>query len=226
MSETAATLPRFSPGERWAHRSIGILTGILLVTAALLYVPMLGGLVGNRQVVRVIHEIAGFALPIPILFALFSRAFRDDAGRLNRFRPSDWEWLRSRDRRSGRIRVGKFNAGQKLNAAFTLGAIIVMFVTGAMMFFSSRFPDAIRTGATFVHDWLAIAVLIVVVGHIYMAYNDATARLGMRTGAVPSWWAEREHAAWADELSAGSSLVAAPEAGGPTTTDEPWVGDA
>jgi formate dehydrogenase subunit gamma len=196
------TLPRFSRGERWAHRAIAILTVILLVTAALLYIPDLSGLVGNRQIVRVIHEVAGFALPIPIVFALFSRAFRDDTGRLNRFRPSDWEWLRSRDRRSGRIRVGKFNAGQKLNAAFTLGAIIVMFMTGAMMFFSSHFADALRTGATFVHDWLALAVFVVVIGHIYMAFNDAKARLGMRTGSVPVAWAEREHADWAAELAA------------------------
>ena len=214
MSDRPSTLPRFSPAERWAHRAIAILTGILLITSAFLYLPELGGLIGNRQVVRVIHEIAGFALPVPILFALFSRAFRDDTGRLNRFGPSDWTWLRSRDRRSGRIAVGKFNAGQKLNAAFTLGSIIVMFMTGTLMFFSSRFPDALRTGATFVHDWLAIAVLIVVLGHIYMAFNDATARAGMRTGEVPLSWAEREHAEWAQELA-------------PTPVAEPevWVGD-
>ena len=195
------SVPRFSRGERWAHRSIAALTGLLLVTAALLYIPDLGGLVGNRQVVRVIHEIAGFALPIPILLAVMSRAFRDDAGRLNRFAPADWQWLRSRDRRSGRIRVGKFNAGQKLNAAFTLGAVLVMLLTGTMMFFSSMFTDNLRTGATFVHDWLAIAMAVVVAGHVYMAFGDATARLGMRTGSVPLAWARREHADWADELA-------------------------
>ena len=36
-------------------------------------------------------------------------------------------WLRSKDRRSGRLGIGKFNAGQKLNAAFVLGGVIVMF---------------------------------------------------------------------------------------------------
>ena len=198
-SEAPAVLLRFTAAERWAHRTIAILTGILLITAALLYIPDLGGLVGNRQIVRVIHEIAGFALPVPIIVALFSRAFRADTGRLNRFLPSDWEWLRKGDRRSGRIRVGKFNAGQKLNASFSLGWIIIMFLTGAMMFFSSHFTDDLRTGATFVHDWLALAVVVVVLGHIYMAFNDATARRGMRTGSVPVSWAQREHAAWVSE---------------------------
>jgi formate dehydrogenase subunit gamma len=204
-SDQPIMLARFSTAERWTHRIIGILVGVLLATAALLYVPDLAGLIGNRQVVRVVHEIAGFALPIPSIVAVFSRYFREDAGRLNRFRPADWEWLRSRDRRSGRIRVGKFNAGQKLNAAFTLGAIIVMFLTGALMFFSSSFADALRTGATFVHDWLALALFVVVCGHMYMAFNDATARLGMRGGSVPIAWAEREHADWAEELLGAAS---------------------
>jgi formate dehydrogenase subunit gamma len=205
-SERPVTLLRFSTAERWVHRTLGILILILIATAALLFIPDLGGLVGNRQTVRKIHEIAGFALPVPLLLALLFRAFRDDAGRLNRFRPADWQWLRSRDRRSGRIPVGKFNAGQKLNAAFTLGAIIVLLLTGTMMFFSSYFPDSLRTGATFVHDWLSLAFIVVVVGHIYMAFNDATARLGMRTGSVPESWARREHGEWATE-ELGTSVV-------------------
>ena len=195
-----ARLPRFSRGERWVHRSLGAILGVLMVTGALLFFPDLGSLVGNRALVSQVHEITGWLVPIPLLLALASRAFRDDAGRLNRFRPSDWEWLRSRDRRSGRIRVGKFNAGQKLNAAFTLGAVIVLFGSGMVMFWSSLFPDAIRTGATFVHDWLALAFGVVVLGHLWMAYGDATARAGMRTGEVPLAWAEREHAAWAAEF--------------------------
>ena len=205
-SDRPASLVRFSTAERWVHRTLGILILILIATAALLFIPDLGGLVGNRQTVRKIHEIAGFVLLIPLLLALLSRAFRDDAGRLNRFRPTDWQWLRSRDRRSGRIPVGKFNAGQKLNAAFSLGAILVLFLTGTMMFFSSYFPDALRTGATFVHDWLSLAFIVVVVGHIYMAFNDATARLGMRTGSVPESWARREHGEWAAE-ELGSPVV-------------------
>lgn len=204
-SESPALIKRFTPAERWAHRCIAILTIVLLVTAAFLYVPDLGGIIGNRQIVRIVHEVAGFALPIPIIVALFSRAFRADTGRLNRFLPSDWEWLRKRDRRSGRIPVGKFNAGQKLNAAFSLGWIIVMFVTGTMMFFSSMFVDSLRTGATFVHDWLTLAILIAVLGHIYMAFNDAAARQGMRTGSVPAAWARREHSAWADEVAPARS---------------------
>ena len=43
--------------------------------------------------------------------------------------------------------VGQINAGQKLNAAFSVGSIIIMLATGAIMFFNAWFPDDIRTGA-------------------------------------------------------------------------------
>lgn len=193
-------IPRFTRAERWVHRSLGILVGLLLITGAIMFFPDLSSLIGNRQIVTTVHDVAGWLLPVPLLLALFSRAFRRDAGLLNRFIPADREWLRSRDRRSGRIKVGKFNAGQKINASVTLGALIVMFGTGMVMFWSSLFTDSIRTGATFVHDWTALALGLLVLGHIWMAFNDATARVGMRTGSVPLAWAEREHGAWAEEM--------------------------
>lgn len=198
-TRNGARMIRFSRAERYLHRSIAALTFVLLATAAVLYLPSISVLVGNRPLVSDIHVIAGFALPIPIVLALFSRAFRRDADTLNRFTPSDWQWLRSRDRRSGRIPVGKFNAGQKLNSAFTLGWILVMLLTGSIMFFNSYFPDDIRTGATFVHDWLTLLIVVVVGGHLYMAMGDAEARVGMRTGEVSKDWAKREHAEWVSE---------------------------
>ncbi len=198
-ARNGARIIRFSRAERYLHRSIVALTFVLLATAAVLYLPSISVLVGNRPLVSDIHVIAGFALPIPIVLALFSRAFRRDADTLNRFTPSDWQWLRSRDRRSGRLPVGKFNAGQKLNSAFTLGWILVMLLTGSIMFFNSYFPDDIRTGATFVHDWLTLLIVVVVGGHIYMAMGDAEARVGMRTGEVSKDWAKREHAEWVSE---------------------------
>lgn len=208
--DAPAMLPRFTRAERWTHRLIAIDVVVLMITAAALYLPQVSAVVGNRPTVRLVHLVAGYALPVPILVALAFAAFRLDASRLNRFTPADWAWLKSRDRRSGRIRVGKFNAGQKLNAAFSLGAIIVMFATGLVLAWNSLFPDDLRTGATFVHDWLALAMVVVVAGHIAMAVRDPIARAGMRTGEVPVDWAQREHEAWADELAGRTSPQQSP----------------
>ena len=197
-SETSTnSLKRFTRAERWAHRVLALDLGILLITAAFLYLPDLSVLIGNRPVLRSIHVYAGFALPVPVILAFAFRAFRDDASRLNRFTRNDWDWLRSRDRRTGRIPVGKFNAGQKLNASFTLGGIIVMLATGLIMFGLAL--DDWRTGATFVHDWLALLIAIVAIGHMWMAYSDPVARLGLRTGSVPTSWARRDHGQWAEQ---------------------------
>jgi formate dehydrogenase subunit gamma len=109
--------------------------------------------------------------------------------------------VRSPDRRFGAHPSGKFNAGQKLNSAFTLGAILVLLVTGLMLHWFDLFTDSLRTGATFVHDMTATAVAVVVAGHLWMAARDTEARRGMRTGEVSAAWAAREHALWAAELA-------------------------
>ena len=73
---------------------------------------------------------------------------------------------------TGRCAVGKFNAGQKLNAAFTAGAIPVMLATGLIMRFPNEWPLSWRTGATFVHDWMFLGLAVTITGHILFAVND------------------------------------------------------
>jgi formate dehydrogenase subunit gamma len=95
-----------------------------------------------------------------------------------------------------RVRLGKFNPGQKLNAVFIAAAGVVMLGTGSIMKWFGPFPVDWRTGATFVHDWFAIAVWIVVVGHVVIALRDRDAFGGMLTGHVSAQWAERERPRW------------------------------
>ncbi|MGN9757139.1 cytochrome b/b6 domain-containing protein [Streptomyces sp. SD31] len=190
---------RFSRAERWVHRTTAALMGVCVVTAACLYVPQLAELVGRRELVVRIHEWAGLALPVPVLAGLASRAFRTDLGLLNRFGSHDRVWLRAafrRDKRAASRPAGKFNAGQKIYAAWIAGATLVMLGTGLLMWFTHLTPLVWRTSATFVHDWLALTIGIVLAGHIGMALGDPEARRGMRTGRVGREWAEREHSLW------------------------------
>ncbi|MEU0289718.1 cytochrome b/b6 domain-containing protein [Streptomyces sp. NPDC006147] len=195
----ATTVRRFGPAQRWAHRATAVLMGVCVATAACLYVPQLAQLAGRRALVVTLHQWSGLLLPVPVLAALVSRAFRADLGRLNRFGPHDRVWLRAalrRDRRSASRPAGKFNAGQKLYAAWIAGAALVMLGTGLLMWFTHLTPLVWRTAATFVHDWLALTVGIVLAGHIGMALADPEARRGLRTGSVGREWAEREHPLW------------------------------
>ena len=204
-------LGRFDTTERALHWANAALFGVLLVTAAILYVGPLAAWVGRRGLVRQTHVVAGLALPFPLLAAWLSprrAALRADWRALARWDAADRKWLRSP--RRARIRMGKFHPGQKLNAAFTLGALGSLLATGSVMHWFDRFPDHWRTGATFVHDWTAIVITMVVAGHIWMALSDRDALRAMVRGWVPAEWARHHRPKWF-EAETGEPAQAVPD---------------
>ncbi len=98
------------------------------------------------------------------------------------------------------MQLGKFNPGQKLNAIFIGAAIVLMLGTGSIMRWFEPFPDSIRTGATFVHDWTFITLFVVIVGHIMFALSDVDSLRSMVRGWVPEQWARRERPRWWAEI--------------------------
>jgi formate dehydrogenase subunit gamma len=206
----ARRLLRFTVSVRWIHAVTGALMLVCIATAAILYNGSLAVMFGHRYVVEQIHVWCGFALPLPLIVGLLSPSYRADLRRLNRFTPHDWRWLRSSKRREGHILVGKFNAGQKLNAALSAGSIGVLLGTGAVMYFTNLTRLSWRSGATFLHDWFSLGLGLLVVGHIGFALRDPEAMSSMRRGFVSLGWARREHPEWATEL-----------AGEPTDQEQP-----
>lgn len=202
-------LTRFAPSSRAVHRATAVLGIVCLVTAAALYLEPLAELVGRRNLVIDLHVWSGLALPAPALLGALARATRADLGLLNRFSPADREWLRRRDRRRAGLPVGKFNAGQKLNASLSAGGGLVLLGTGIVMAYGRSWPLDLRIGSTFVHDWTAAAFLLLVLGHLWFASHDEDARRGMRTGSVPAGWALEQHPAWARGLPGAGSGEAA-----------------
>jgi formate dehydrogenase subunit gamma len=195
-----APLLRFDRRARWLHWVNATLFGVLMLTGAALYAGPVSQLVGNRELVRFVHVYAGLALPVPLLVAVVGARgarVRRDLGRLNRWTSDDVQWFRRRRRRA--VRLGKFNPGQKLNAAFVAGAGIVMLATGSIMRWFEPFPLDWRTGATFVHDWFALAIWVVVIGHVVLALRDGDALESMVRGDVPAEWAKRHAPRWYDE---------------------------
>jgi formate dehydrogenase subunit gamma len=192
-------IDRFDRVERWVHGSVGVLFAACALTAAVLYLGPLSVLVGNRRIVVLVHVWSGFALPVPLVAGAVSKAYRSDLRRLGRFTPADGAWLRAGRGRRSADGVGKFNAGQKLNGALSTGAVLVLLGTGTIMYFTGLAPLAYRTGATFVHDWSALAVGILVLGHLHHALRDPEAMRGIRSGRVHRAWARNEHPEWERE---------------------------
>jgi formate dehydrogenase subunit gamma len=189
--------PRFDRTERVVHWSNATLFLMLLFTGASLKIAALSTIVANRHLVKDLHVYSGLLLPIPLLAGVALRSgaqLRRDLGRLNRWTADDRRWWSLRTRASAQI--GKFNPGQKLNAAFIGASIVVMLMTGSIMKWFEPFPNSWRTGATFVHDSTWLALGIVIAGHILFALRDFDSLRAMVAGWVPESWARREHPRW------------------------------
>jgi formate dehydrogenase subunit gamma len=190
-------LTRFDRVERAAHWSTASLFAVLMLTGAALYAGPVSTLVGQREAVRMIHVTAGLVLPLPLLIGLvgrWGRALRGDLRRLGRFDDEDRRWLRRATRPDARL--GKFNPGQKLNAAFLGAAMVAMLGTGIVLKWFSLFSLSTRTGATFVHDWVALGIWVSVIGHVLLALRDPIALRGMLRGAVTARWARTYRPRW------------------------------
>lgn len=206
-----AGLVRFDRVERTVHWVNATLFAVLILTGAALYFTPLMALVGRRELVEQVHLYVGLALPVPLLLGLagvWGGALRRDVGAINRWTEADIQWLRDlvdvrsgRRRESQRPRLGKFNAGQKLNAAFLAGGALVMLATGAILRWYEPFPLSWRAGATFVHNWLALVVVIVIAGHIALALADREALRAMLGGRISRAWASRHAPAWLEEVA-------------------------
>ena len=193
---------RFDRTQRSVHWATAVLFGILMATALPLYFASIGSLVGRRELVAQIHLWAGVALPVPLVVALigpWGARLRRDIRRFNVWTTDEIRWLRTLGRAGGPV-VDKFNPGQKLNAIFVASAIVVMLATGCVLKWFRFFPLDWRTGATLVHDVFALAVFVVVFGHVVLALTHRDALRSIFRGWVSRGWARRHAPQWLEEL--------------------------
>lgn len=204
-SRSTEDLSRFDGVERTLHWLTASLFGVLMLTAVPLYFGSASSIIGRRALLAEVHTWCGVALPFPLVASLvgpWGRGIRADVRRFSRWTEDEVRWLRSLGR-VGFTRLGKFNPGQKLNAAFVAGTMVVMLGTGAILHWFGPFPVSWRTGATFVHDVLATAVFLVVAGHVAFALTHREALRSMFTGRISRRWARQHAPFWLDEIEGG-----------------------
>jgi len=204
--QSAGWVLRFDAVERICHWATAALFGILMTTALPLYFVQFESLVGRRALMADIHTWSGVALPVPLILSLvgpWGARLRHDLRRVNLWTAAELRWLRT----LGRQRLeapDKFNPGQKLNTLFTGGAIVVMLATGFILKWYRFFPLNWRTGATFVHDVLALGIFLVVTGHIAFALTHPEALRSMLRGRITAAWARRHASGWLAEEQAAA----------------------
>jgi formate dehydrogenase subunit gamma len=190
-------IERFSPTERavhWVHATAFL---VLLGTGLALYVPALSVAVGRRPLLKDIHVYTAVAwIAALVLVVVFGdrRRLKATVRELETFDADDMLWLRRYPRPQGR-----FNAGQKVNAALTAAFAVLFAVSGSLLWLGER-DHRFQFGSTILlHDWLTLISLFLLVGHLYLALIYPATRhalRGMTVGTVRRDWAERHHPKW------------------------------
>jgi formate dehydrogenase subunit gamma len=178
----------------------------MLGSGLCLYLPSLAGVV-DRPTAKAWHIDSAVVLGVGLL-VLIVLGDRRSLGRTlkeaDRFDGDDLEWLRGGPRRvlvrSDEPPQGRLNAGQKLNTAITLGLMVVLALTGFLLWEGERDTAYRFAGTVLIHDIASLLIVALVCGHLYLALLHPATRHALRgitTGEVDRSWAEQHHAKWA-----------------------------
>ncbi|HWO79966.1 cytochrome b/b6 domain-containing protein [Gaiella sp.] len=188
---------RFSRTERavhWVHASAFL---VLLGSGLVLYLPSLATEIGRRPLVKDVHLFTALAWAIALLAVVAlgdRRGLRATTRELDVFDADDRRWLLGRH-----VRQGRFNAGQKLNAALTAAFAVLLAVSGVLLWLGER-DTRFRLDSTIVlHDVVAYLSVALLAGHLYLAVIHPSTRhalRGMTVGTVREDWAREHHAKW------------------------------
>lgn len=197
-------IDRFSTKERVLHWFVTVTFFTLLLSGVGLYSRLFNGyfnLFGGGQNAIAVHKIAGL-----LFFVSSVMLFLNNKSRIDHFDEDDKEWVRVRggylSRDEVHLKVGKFNAGQKMFALFIGIGTIILGVTGLFIWFPQMFPRIIVQLSLMVHGLLfAVSVMFVVV-HVYLATigNPGTLE-SMLWGRVSRNWAKHHHPKWYKEVT-------------------------
>jgi len=192
----AGYVRRFSPTERLLHWVNALGFFFLLGTGLILYLPRLSVLVSRRQLIQSLHFWAGvgWLCALAAVAVLGGRRLLATARELESFDHDDLLWLRGR-----RTPQGRFNAGQKVNAALTAAFTVLFGVSGLLLWFGEQDTRFRFASTVILHDGLMYASLVLLVGHLYLALIHPSTRhalRGMTLGDVRVEWAAQHHAKW------------------------------
>jgi formate dehydrogenase subunit gamma len=196
-------LHRFSRTERavhWIHAGAFL---VLFGSGLVLYLPSLSEAIGRRPLVKGIHVYTALAWACALVLVVAlgdRRGLRRTMRELEWFDADDRRWLTGRSSPQGR-----FNAGQKLNAAISAAFALLFAISGFLLWYGERNTTFRFASTIVVHDWLTYIASVLLLGHLYLAVIHPSTRhalRGMTVGSVREDWAREHHAKWAEEAAA------------------------
>ncbi|WP_288948020.1 formate dehydrogenase subunit gamma [uncultured Paracoccus sp.] len=205
-SRRPVTVSRYRGITRLNHWVTAASLIVLLVSGLALFHPslyFLTGLFGGGQVTRWLHPFVGVLLFFSFLL-LFLQMWR-----LNLPRPEDRTWVSQigdvvRGEEEKLPELGKYNAGQKF-VFWAMSVLIVVLIVSGVMIWQEYFPDLVtipvRRWAVLVHALAAVAIILTFILHVYAAIWTRGTLRAMTRGTVTGGWAWRHHRKWLRELA-------------------------
>ena len=192
---------RFSRTERTLHWANAVFFFFLLATGLVLYLPSLSIAVGRRQEVQAIHFWSGIAWIVALVAIVLAgdrRGILRTAREIDGFDRDDLRFLTFRKPAP----QGRFNAGQKVNAALTAAFAVLFLVSGLLLWFGEHDTRWRFASTVVLHDGLMYVSVVLLLGHLYLAVIHPATRHALRgvtLGTVSEDWAARHHPKWKPE---------------------------
>ena len=197
---------RYRGFTRANHWLTAVCMIVLLLSGFAFFHPSLYWLTNlfvDGQTTRWLHPIVGVVLTLSFL-GLFVQMWR-----LNMPRSEDAEWSRKigdvlKANEAALPEVGKYNAGQKLVFWAMAILILVMLVTGVMIweqYTAHLFSIPVRRVAVALHALAAVGLVLAFIAHVYAAIWTRGTMRAMTRGTVTGGWAFRHHRKWLRELA-------------------------
>ena len=206
VSTRPLEISRYRAFTRANHWVTAICAILLMLSGFAFFHPALYGLTslfGGGETARWLHPILGIVLFVSFLLMFFQMV------RLNIVSSEDIEWIKKsgdviRANHDNLPELPKYNAGQKVMFWAMSLLILVLAVTGVMMweeFFADLVTIPTRRIALALHALAAIIMLLVFIVHVYAAIWTRGTIRAMTRGTVTGGWAYRHHRKWLRELA-------------------------
>lgn len=163
----------------------------------------LNGVFGTPQLARILHPFFGVVVYVVLMF-LFVRFVR-----YNLPEREDAIWFRNVNKvlagdHSQPLRIGKYNAGQKILFWGIMGLITLLMGSGVIIWrpwFADYFSIPLIRIALLTHALAGISLILLIIGHAYLAFWVKGSIRGMITGYVSRTWAKSHHDRWYQQIS-------------------------
>lgn len=203
---TPTTVKRYGPLVRANHWFTALCLVALALSGMALFSPYLyplTGLFGGGQNTRAFHPWIGVALFFSFtgLFVQLWRANlpnRDDVVWLARFK----DVVAGNEERLPEM--GKYNAGQKIVFWGMSALILVLIVTGIVIwqeYFAVYTAIETQRVAALAHAGAAVVIILIWITHVYASIWIQGTMRAMTRGEVTAGWAYRHHRKWLKQLA-------------------------